>query len=115
MRNRSELLRHSHVSRAVPQFEFFVRLDAHRSLPTFRGMVRGKQGLPMMKFDIDAEPLAGVRIIAPNEVLTTRCSSELQIDNWVLELKQELDQAAKKAKTAIGSMRNLSDFPVGPN
>jgi hypothetical protein len=69
----------------------------------------------MAKFDIDAEPLSGVAIITTTKTLTTLCLSSEQIDSWVLELKQELDQAADKAKTAILCLQTLPDFPEGQN
>ncbi len=69
----------------------------------------------MAKFDIDAEPLSGVAIIATVETLTVRCLSPDQIDNCVAELKQELDQVAERAKAVILDMATLPDFPEGPN
>jgi hypothetical protein len=69
----------------------------------------------MAKFEIDAQPLSGVAIIATTDRLTTRCLLASQIDAHVASLKRELDAVAQQAKDAIWGMKDLPDFPKGPH
>ena len=69
----------------------------------------------MAKFDIDADQISGVAIIALTDRLTAPCLLPSAIDSYVADLKQELDAVAAKAKDTILSMRNLLDFSEGPN
>jgi hypothetical protein len=69
----------------------------------------------MANFDIDADPTAGVAIIATTLRLTPGCLSPSLIDGYVEDLKADLEVAAKRAKVAILSMKDLLDFPEGLN
>lgn len=69
----------------------------------------------MGKFDIEVDQLSGVAIIATTNRLTAACLLRSEIDEYVSELKRELDAVAEKAKLAIWGIRDLPDFPEGPN
>jgi hypothetical protein len=69
----------------------------------------------MGKFDIDADPLSGVAIIATVSHLTARCLLPSEIDSYVSDLKLELDQVAERAKAAIWGIKDLPDLPEGLN
>lgn len=69
----------------------------------------------MPRFDIDADRIRGVAIVTTTDRLTAGCLLPSEIDAYVSELKQELDAVAQRAKDAMWGMKDLPDFPEGPN